>query len=343
MAWRPSPLRSGVGNVAAKLRQRLDRRSRQRGFTLIELVVTVAIAGLVIASLNGIVGTTLESQRTIGERNDLVRQARFAMDRMVRAVSHSGLLLLPLADNPATSWRENVRQQTVPPLPPEGDSTKATAVLAVTLPSYSDLDFDGFPDADNDRDGRLDEDPMVDRNNDTSAGIFLIDDDGDGAIDEGAGPDDDEDGYLNEDAVNGLDDDKDGSVDEDSNNDVQGDGCPGICMVDDDNDGNTDEGSGNDDDEDGKVGEDWYDALVFYLDNGTLKERLPVPWDEDGMDGITGRDVLISDLADNVTALRFERLASGSRNYLVEISIELTGPNGQMVSLTTRVRVGGAL
>lgn len=319
-------------------------RSSQRGFTLVELTVSIAMGALILGAISAVTRSLLHSQRVIQERNELTQQARFAMERIVSAVSNSELLLLPLADRPSTNWRENVREQTMPASPPEGDSTNATAVLAVTLPTYSDMDFDGFPDVDNDRDGRFDEDPDGDRNNDFEAGIYLIDDDGDGRVDEGfSDADDDEDGAWNEDFLNGLDDDADNSLDEDPDDDRSADGCPGVCGVDDDGDGSTDEGSEDDDDEDGTEDEDWYDALVFYLDNGTLKERLPVPWDVTGIGGVTGRDFLISDLADNVTLLRFERLPRASFYDLVDIRIELTGPGSETVSLSTRVRVGGAL
>ena len=75
---------------------------------------------------------------------------------------------MPLKDNPNTNWPEHIREQTVPPSPPIGDSTLATAVLAVTLPAYVDLDNDGFPDADDDRDGLIDEDLPNDNHHDFS-------------------------------------------------------------------------------------------------------------------------------------------------------------------------------
>ena len=123
---------------------------RERGFTLIELLVTAAISLLIIAGLTQIIQATVESRAVLGERTDLTRQASFAMERMVTAVSHSRRLLLPLNDNPGTNWPEHIREQTVPASPPIGSSTLATAVLAVTLPAYVDLDFDGVPDADDD-------------------------------------------------------------------------------------------------------------------------------------------------------------------------------------------------
>ena len=324
-------------------------RDRQSGVTLIELLVSVAVSLVILAGLAGVVRTTLGSNAAVEQRLDLLRQAQFALDRMARAVAHSRALMLPLADNPATNWPEHIREHTVPASPPAGASTLATAVLAVTLPTYSDLDFNGFPDADNDRDGRIDEDPGADRSNDVAGGIYLIDDDGDGAVDETGffSSDDDEQGGTDEDRADGADNDSDGSIDEDPGSEANGDNCAGLCGVDDDGDGSIDEGGffgGGNDDEDGATDEDWYDPVVFYLSGGTLRERTPVPWDETGIGGITGRDFLTSDIATNVTRLRFERIApAGGGLPLVDITLELRSPDGQSISLNRRVRVGGAL
>ena len=326
--------------------RRARHSSRQHGFTLIELLVATALAALLIVGLGGVVGQVATTRDAVQDRNDLTRQARFAMEQMVRVVSHSRLLLLPLADKPASNWLENVREETVPPTTPTDDSTKYTAVLAVTLPAYQDLDADGFSDADDDRDGLIDEDLPEDSHNDFAAGIYLIDDGGNGAVDDSWEWDDDEASWTEgEDPINGIDDDGDANIDEDPSANMNEDGCPGVCGVDDDADGFIDEGSVDDDDEDGQADEDWYNAIVFYLDNGILKLRTPVPWDETGVSGITGRDFITSDIADNVTRFREERVAglAGSQQ-LVDITLELTSPiNGERVSLQTQVRIGGAL
>jgi prepilin-type N-terminal cleavage/methylation domain-containing protein len=324
------------------------RPSQRTGFTLVELLLALAIAGLLVAALSGLVGQALEVRAAVAERNELTRQARFAMGRMVRAVEHARVVLLPLADHPNTDWRENVREETVPPSPPEGSSTHASAVLATTLALSNDLDGDGTPDADDDGDGRIDEDWARGRDRDGAPGIFGVDDDGDGQVDEGGGTnkhDDDEDlGGPDEDPVNGSDDDGDGSVDEDPSADVNGDGCPGVCGVDDDGDGEIDEGDPLDDDEDGRLSEDWLNPVVFYLDNGTLTERTPVPWDEDGNGNIGGRDCLVSPLAENVTRFRVERIAPGLTEAVrVDLTLALSGASGETVTLRTRVRVGSAL
>jgi len=332
--------------VTARARKLAPNLPAQCGFTLVELMVTATISLLIVAGLNEVIQTTLESKAALEQRNELIRQASFAMARMTRAVSHSRQLLLPLADKPATNWPEHIREQTVPPSAPIGDSTLATAVLAITLPLYSDLDFDGVPDADNDGDGRIDEDADNDRNYDFNPGIHLIDDDGDGAVDEGTDDldDDETQSIADEDPLNGVDDDGDNNIDEDPPGDLNADGCPGICGIDDDMDGLVDEESSEDDDEDGSTNEDWYDPVVFYLDNGVVKARIPVPWDEDAGGGITGRDFVISDIAADVTRLRFERLqAADGGSQLIDITLELTGTEGQSVSLNRRIRLGGSL
>ena len=322
-----------------------SRIAHLRGFTLVELLTALAVAALLVTGLVGAIATTLDTQEHSSRRNELTRQARFAMDRMIRAVSNTERLLLPLADKPWSNWPEHIREETVPPSPPIGSSIKATAVLAVTQDPQVDLDGDGLPDADNDGDGRFDEDPPDDMGYELAAGIYLIDDDGDGFVDESSSGDDDEGPFeQNEDPINGLDDDNDNNIDEDPSADTNGDGEPGLAGVDDDGDGSIDEGNMDDSDEDGNLNEDWFDAVVFYLDNGTLMERTPVPWDENASGSTTGRDFVASAIAENVTLFRVERVPpAAGQALLVDLTLELTNPaSGEMVSLHTRVRVGGA-
>ena len=318
-----------------------------RGFTYVEMLIALAIAALIIAGLSGVVGQALQSQDAVSATNRLTRDARFAMQRMLHTVANSRRLLLPFRDKLASNWPENIREQTVPASPPVGDSTFATAVLAVTLPAGQDLDGDGYPDADDDRDGRIDEDLPNDNTYDFLPGIMLIDDDGDGKVDENPTnfwDDDEVNGVYNEDPLNGVDDDDDGNVDEDTASDNNGDGCPGICGVDDDGDGSIDEGTADDDDEDGGEFDDWYNPVVFYLSGSVLKQRIPVPWDENASGLVTGEDFVTSDIAENVTRFRVERLDNGSVVEIVDLTLELTSPlTGETVSLQSQVRVGGAL
>lgn len=327
-----------------------QNRTHQYGLSLLELLISLAIAALIMAGLAGIVNQTLNIEDVVRQRNDLTQQARFAMQRMVTAIHGTQRLLLPLADNPATNWRENVREETVPASPPEGSSIRATAVLALTLSPLQDRDGDGFMDADNDKDGLIDEDIGFDNNADHASGIAGIDDDGDGLIDESSVEDDDEDqdnvGTKDEDPINGLDDDGDGSIDEDAGADMNGDLQPGSATVDDDGDGLTDESNKEDDDEDednrGTKDEDWFDSMVFSLNAGKLIERQPAFSDLNGDSKIDGADFTESTIAEKVTRFRVERIPQGGyRAMLLDITLELTGASGESVRLNTRVRVGG--
>jgi type II secretory pathway pseudopilin PulG len=322
---------------------------QDRGYTYVELMMAVMLAGMLVVGLSGVVGRALETHDTVHSKTDLAREASEALQRMARTVLHSRRLILPLADNPNTDWPEHIREQTIPASPPLGSSSFATAVLAVTLPEDVDLDHDGIPDADNDRDGLIDEDIGRDNNRDGAPGIRGVDDNGDGTVDNTVAivpeGDNDEDGIGSEDSLNGVDDDGDGSVDEDVASDYNKDLAPGLDGMDDDGDGSVDEGTNNDDDEDGKVDEDGHDTVVFYLNNGTLLERLPVPWDVSGDSLVNGVDVVTSILAEHVTRFRVERVPrKGGRYQLVDLTLELTSPaTGEVIGLSTQVRVGGAL
>ena len=323
--------------------------ARQHGFTLVELLIAMAIGTILLLAINGVVGRGLQTQEAVQNKNELTRQAHFAMQQMVRAVGRSNQLLLPLNNSSNTNWPDNVREETIPPTTSIDDSTKYTAVLAVTQDPDADLDANGTPDADNDGDGRIDEDLPADITNDLAPGIYLIDDMGDGTVDKFiacCSQDDEEDfGIINEDPINGLDDDGDGLVDEDPGGDMNADTCPGVCGVDDNGNGAIDEGSALDDDEDGLSDEDWLDPVVFYLNGSTLVQRIPLPYDIDGSGTITGRDFITETIADNVTRFRVERLPlDGGRAVQVDLTLELASPSTrETISLTTRVRVGGAL
>jgi len=324
----------------------MKRALKIGGFTLIEFMVSMVLGALIVMVLASVVSQLSDARIAVQERGELTEEAHFAMTRMARAVRQGRDLILPLQDKPATEWLENVREETIPASSSEVTGRKATAVLAVSLSAQVDLDADGFPDADNDRDGSIDEDYPADVVFDDSPGIYQIDDGGDGSADEGSSNKDDDDEHLNsndEDPINGIDDDGDGLVDDDPSADMNGDGAPGIVGVDDDNDGFIDEGSIADDDEDGKRDEDWLDAVVFFLRSDSLIERHPVPWDEDGSGAISGRDYIESAIAESVSRFRVERVVGNGGREIVDITLELIAPtSGETVNLHTRVRIGSA-
>lgn len=314
------------------------RSNRVVGFTIIELLISLAIAALLLAAMTGLVSGVFETRDDTSVRSAATIDARFAMQRMVTAVLGTQRLMLPLADNPNTNWREHVREETVPATAPEGDSMLATAVLAVTLNPTLDIDADGVMDADNDGDGRVDEDTSDDMSNDLESGLAGIDDDGDGSVDESSPDDDDEDGSADDDPVNAMDDDADGAINEDVAHDMNFDGLSGIAGIDDDGDGEIDEAHQHDDDEDDLRDEDWLDAVVFFLNGSTLYERRP------NLNPADGNDYAEYPIADNVTHFRVERIPdTGKRAVLVDITLELTLPDSEPVNLNTRVRVGGGL
>lgn len=301
----------------------------ERGFSLIELLIALALSSVLLLALNGVTGQVLTTYDAVTTRNALSRDLHFAMAQIARATESSNYLLVPYSDHVATT----------------GVAENIHTVLAVTLDHMTDLDGNGVPDADNDGDGRFDEDPPADWTNDGAAGIVGIDDDLDGAVDEGSAEADDESATANTDHVNGIDDDGDNNIDEDPAADLNGDGCPGICGVDDDADGSVDEGGSSNDDEDGATDEDWLDPVVFYLRGTELVKRQPVPWDEDGNGVRNGRDYVESVIAENITRFRVERLAAVTgAPEMIEVNLQLTDPvSGESVSLQSRMRVGGLL
>ncbi|OIN05584.1 PilW family protein [Oceanisphaera psychrotolerans] len=339
-------------------------RLRQQGLTLPELLGAVAILSLLMAGLGGLIGSALELQSAGQTKNTLAQEARFALARMTESVQNSHRLLLPLADNLATSWSEHIRVETVPASPPEGSSTLATAVLAVTLSPRQDLDGDGWADANNDKDfldrnnngqrdpgeaERIDEDLDADNTLDGAPGIIGIDDDGDGSVDESSATnparDNDEQGGHGDDPQGNGDQDGDGAIDEDMPADMNQDQKPGLAGIDDDFDGLIDEGSINhDDDEDGLAGEDNFEPVVYYLSGDQLIERWPAFSDQNGDSLVDGRDYTESVIAKGVTLLRIERVPlGGGRAQLVDITLTLTQDADNSISLQRRVRLGGGL
>lgn len=317
-----------------------------KGFSLIELTIAILIISILIAALHSVVDPTLSASQATQNRNEVIQNARYAMEKMVRAMNRSPQLLLPYNDKPLTSYPDNIREQTNPASPPPSGSTLATAVLAITQDPTIDLNGDGIVDVDNDGDGKIDEDFPADMTNDSEPGIKGIDDDGDGSIDEGFGNNDDDEylGYSNEDPIDEVDNDGDNNVDEDPSADMNNDNAPGIAGIDDDDDGSIDEGNDDDDDEDGLENEDWCDPVVFYMQGDALIERIPVPWDVNSSGTVTGEDFVETTLVENVTRFRVERISQGTdRSPTVELILEITPPNGEMFNLTARTRVGGAL
>lgn len=307
-----------------------------RGFTLVELLISMVIGATILIGLLSSVSESLHTDFIIQQRIGLARQADFAMQRMTNAVGKTQYLMLPLIDNPNTTWDESIRD-----------------VLATTLDPTLDRDGDGWADANNDKDfqdinqngvrddgewERIDEDTKSDMTNDGVSGIIGIDDDGDGSVDEDEKDDDDEDGTKNEEKDGDMDLDGDSSIGEDKHQQMVHDDQPGLAGIDDDGDGSIDEGDKNDDDEDGVKNEDWLDPVVFYLSGSDLIERTPA------INPADGTDYLENVIANQVSHFQVSRLplASGTAT-LVSIQLTITANDGESFSLSATTATGDFL
>ena len=65
----------------------LKSRRMTAGFTIIELMVSLAIGTLMLVAVGALIPLARETQATVQEQNRLNQEAHFAMARMVRAVS----------------------------------------------------------------------------------------------------------------------------------------------------------------------------------------------------------------------------------------------------------------
>ncbi len=111
---------------------------KPNGFTLIEVLIVVAISGMLMVSLSNIVGGALNANEVTKSQNDLNREASFIMDRIIAVVSRS-------------------EEVTVIDVPGMG---AVDLLISARLDPERDTDLNGIPDADNDADGEIDEGPI---------------------------------------------------------------------------------------------------------------------------------------------------------------------------------------
>jgi prepilin-type N-terminal cleavage/methylation domain-containing protein len=219
------------------------RQIGEKGLTLVELLVTITIMGIIAMATMPMLSTILEAHSQGTDRSGLYQEGLLAMERMTSGVRRCTFVLIP-----------NAHKQ-----------DREILALSVSINDDDDYYFNDplFP--------RIDEDPKKQMTDDGVGGIIGIDDDGDGLIDEGDQNDDDEDGLVDEDPIDGIDNDGDGNIDEDTGDDSN------IAGMDDDADGSIDEGDTKDDDEDGVVNEDPLNSVVYSFDSGTntLTESVP--------------------------------------------------------------------
>lgn len=107
------------------------------GFTLLELLVSITILGIIMVGLHQVVGTALSAYGNTKNKQELLAQARFAMERMVMFVQEADDIDIPA-----------------------GEQLKVTERV---LDTYKNSDYtympggDGYLDADFDSDGLVNE------------------------------------------------------------------------------------------------------------------------------------------------------------------------------------------
>jgi len=116
--------------------------SRNKGFTLFELLVSIAILGIIMIGLQQVVGSALSGYDVAKKKQDLLASARYAMERMVMVVGESDQI-----DNPASETAEEILKV----------SERVLDIYNNTSHAYF-IDGDGILDADNDVDNTVNED-----------------------------------------------------------------------------------------------------------------------------------------------------------------------------------------
>lgn len=75
--------------------------SRKEGFTLVELLIGIAVMGLIVGALYQVIGVTLSSYHATDDRAVLVPEARYALERMVMFVQETDYIGAPDAIDPS--------------------------------------------------------------------------------------------------------------------------------------------------------------------------------------------------------------------------------------------------
>jgi prepilin-type N-terminal cleavage/methylation domain-containing protein len=107
------------------------------GFTLLELLISIAILSIIMIGLQQVMGTALSAHRRTTEKTELLAQARYAMERMVMFVQETDQIEVPSVDRLVVNERliDTYRNDT----------------------QFYLAEGDGYLDADNDQDGLVNE------------------------------------------------------------------------------------------------------------------------------------------------------------------------------------------
>src|SRR2546425_11821420 len=92
----------------------MANRRLQRGLTLIELLIAMTLAVFILAALNSVATLGLNAQASGRQANELVYQARFALDRM--AAKSRGTAPKLLTTPPPGTTRDWFSAPTFPPM-----------------------------------------------------------------------------------------------------------------------------------------------------------------------------------------------------------------------------------
>jgi prepilin-type N-terminal cleavage/methylation domain-containing protein len=117
----------------------MNIKPNKSGFTLIELLIAIALMALIVGALDQVAARVLSTYSTVQESQDLVPQARYALERMVTFVQESDYIGLPetTSSTKVLTVSERLSDQ----------YTNATNVYTVA--------GDGIPDADTNADGLI--------------------------------------------------------------------------------------------------------------------------------------------------------------------------------------------
>lgn len=77
----------------------MERNRRTRGFTMLEMMISVMILGIIALGLERVLATTLTSSTAISGTQDVLIQARLAMERMVMFAQESDQIANPTTSN----------------------------------------------------------------------------------------------------------------------------------------------------------------------------------------------------------------------------------------------------
>lgn len=107
------------------------------GFTLLELLISIAILSIIMIGLHQVMGAALSAHRQTTEKTEILAQARYAMERMVMFVQETDQIEVPSVDRLVVSERllDTYRNDT----------------------QFYQAEGDGYLDADNDQDGLVNE------------------------------------------------------------------------------------------------------------------------------------------------------------------------------------------